>query len=266
MDLSQVTWGMELEGTLPTQTPWALNRQEMHRIVRDRWGWTVHRDGSVGSREQDNSIELISPVFQGLPPNYAVRDQIEQLVRFCVGQQIRTAINAGVHMHVGSLSTRQFVHLIIQWHREEARWFTRFPPHPTARAHFVLPWHPDFHAEVERVAVLATQEPRGARWYHSRLQELRAAWYGIHQGDHGPAPRHRWTDEWEGRRGHTWDVARYHAFNLNSLDRHETLEFRLFPGTLKLERLIEYWTVVQGFLERADALEEVNVDALPSLS
>lgn len=240
------TWGIELEGALVTLQRGGLDREELQYILQRRWGWAVHRDGSVGNRHLDNSFEAVSPVLTGFPPSSTwVQQELQPMLQFFVGQGIRAPYNGGVHVHLGSLTSLQKLQCIMQWEQEEAEWFTLYPPHIAGRSEFVHPWHPDFHAlvqaECQRSLSLAT-----------RLRHIGEAWYGIHQGGvDEPAPPSLWAQEYNRRRDNRWDVARYHAFNLSALDRHDTLEFRIFPATFKLPTVLSYFHAIEQFLTRA---------------
>jgi len=222
MDIDRLTWGIEIEGAMMGQL---FPRNEISRGIQNHYGWTVHRDGSVGKRFLDNSFEIVSPVMRvdDFPGNIYV---LSGVVQYAVDRGIRSVGNAGVHIHIGRLHSEERLTLCYAWALMESRILEHFLPRPKRRP-YVLPWSENFRQ------LILHRLP-------STWGEVLYAWYGIHQGESPPAPPDLWVREYRRRAGERYDVARYHALNLSAWNIHETLEWRMFNGTMDGSMLVRY--------------------------
>lgn len=98
VDAEMLTFGVEIECTVPNGTPITLGGY--HHGVQVAWlpeGWTAQRDGSIGAGRTQVGVEIVSPVLRGGAGLRQVAVVCDELRR----RGARVNASCGFHVHVG---------------------------------------------------------------------------------------------------------------------------------------------------------------------
>lgn len=226
MNLSEMTFGVELEITIPAG---ALQIGAYHvgtEIQGFPAGWKAMNDGSIRPTIAGHvGCEIVSPVLRGA----AGLLQVAEVVRKLNAMGGRVNASCGFHVHVG-FPTRclpKLGHLVYLVANLEGGLFAMTGTKNRERNQFC--------GSIKRA-------------YHRTLNYEACG----REGTVGAALQH-YTDAATQQVVRPTASGRYHTLNLDNLLRgtKPTVEFRVFQGTLNLHKIVAFVRVCLGIVQKA---------------
>jgi len=221
MQASQLTFGVELETYIPENVPFGIGsyRDPLRISVPDdpRYdalrNWKAGSDSSIAPSVGCSGCEFISPVMQGTEGLQQLHKAVSALENV-VGARVNTS--CGVHVHIGfprdKMALKRLTHLV---------------------------------AQSEKALYAASGSPR---------RETGRFCKGI-QADY--SSRIRFTNSTRLMSGLSCNISqaandRYRILNLSPLlSGRETVEFRVFSGTVKADKVIAWVRLCLAICEKA---------------
>jgi len=229
----ELTFGVEIECLLPTRVVETQNisigRYRAGRslplgLFPD--GWTAQHDGSLISEIDYTVIEIVSSPLRGLEGLIEVAKVITKIVE--LGGIVNRS--CGLHVHVGTHPIRdaynaQHVFTTGEGHDALAEIVRRLINLTST-------------AEIGLFAITGSPSRLG----NGYCETIKRSWHNkLKAGD-----TNRKINSENDR------IGRYHTLNLNPLfEQNETVEFRVFSGTLNPVKVIGYIVSALGLVERA---------------
>jgi Putative amidoligase enzyme len=212
-----LTFGIEIEVVAPRRKVAELISQiltdsdinEEDEETFDVAGWKVTRDDSLSACE-DCQTEIVSPVLHDMS-ELAVLAEIISAVNE-LGADVNES--CGIHVHVGGLSWRMVMTLVLIMKYIEPRIYETFKPH-VSRMKFAAPIEQEFLKKLENARTEEAGQAKELLW---------EAWYGRQDSDE--------VDR--------YDPSRYHGLNINSFFYRGTIEFRYFNSSLDFGTIERY--------------------------
>lgn len=100
-DLNSLTFGIEIECTIPTDAlrarGWSVGGYHVGAPIPGHTGWKAMHDGSIQARRPYEGVEVVSPVLSGVD---GLR-QIEAMVADLRAMGAKVNTSTGFHVHVG---------------------------------------------------------------------------------------------------------------------------------------------------------------------
>ena len=216
--LATMTFGIELEFVCISRQQAA---QAIHTVVggvitgfyggtnvraADGRLWRAVSDSSLQSPD-GRSAEVVSPILtvDDIP-------MLQEIVRSLRRAGARANATCGIHVHLGvqSFTPKAICNLVKIVHKHEEHIAQALQIDPRRRHRYCKNINPAFLARVE------ARRP-------TTMRDLNTAWYGHFT----PHP-------------HRYDDSRYHGLNLNNAWTRNTIEFRLFNGTIHAGKVKTY--------------------------
>ena len=98
MNASDLTFGIEIETTMPSEAPISLGHY--HNGIQVEWlpeGWNAQSDGSIQASGGRRPVEFVSPVLKGAEGVAQVVSAVEKIK--AMGGEVNSS--TGLHVHVG---------------------------------------------------------------------------------------------------------------------------------------------------------------------
>lgn len=219
MELSERTYGVEIECTVPTEAlmreGWVVGGHYRGREIPGFPGWKASSDGSLRAEFGFTAVEMVSPVMRGMDGLNQITAMAAKLNE--MGAKVGGRTNAGFHVHVGWAEDAQALVRLIY-----------------------------LTANVE-TGLFAATGSRGRASNHY-CKSIKAGFIGVTSAGAIRTPSEL-AQKVEG----TTD--RYHALNLSNILRStpgkQTVEFRLFAGTTNATKMRAYVQLALGLVQLA---------------
>jgi hypothetical protein len=101
MDANELTFGIEIETTVPAGTIQIGGYRHGVQVPYLPEGWTASRDGSIRAYGVNTSCEIVSPVLKG----YEGLQQVKQVLDILKKHKHHANQSCGIHVHVGFTNT-----------------------------------------------------------------------------------------------------------------------------------------------------------------
>mgnify|MGYP001558445801 CR=1 FL=1 len=221
-----------------------VQRRNQRRAIEDavkRWGGAIVRDGSIGP----NGFEINTAPAAG--DKYV--QQIEEICRALSGVGASADIRCGLHVHADARDFDYFgIRRLVQIYAGIEDALFHLVPLQRRSNHYCQPCGPVF-----RDAIVAGKLP------HKEVKH--SVMKAVYQKEYGGASKPHILREGK------YVNSRYYALNLHSWLFRGTIECRLFPGTVKEEKIIAWgmmwarildWVQAHSDEEVADVLQRFS--------